>query len=152
MSTFDPPSDPYGYLACRYCDQELEKESRARDADWICVNPDCKHSPRYVPFLMIPNDLHFRFVNDDQEDVSIRLRQGRHTYDDLIILRMAEDKLHYGWFIEQVLIEDEYQTEPRYFRTLEETVKDAIEYIENSRNVEWQNKVRLLEIFLKVNQ
>jgi hypothetical protein len=151
-TNFDPPSDPEGFMACRHCDQPLMKESRARDADYFCVNPDCKRSPRYVPFIMIPNDLHYRFVNDNQEDVAIRLRQGAHTYDDLIILRFAEDELHYGWFIEQVLMDDEHQTEPRYFKTLEEAVKDAIGYIEKSNNIEWAIGAFLLEVLLRVNQ
>jgi hypothetical protein len=152
MSThFDPPSDPEGFMACQYCDQPLMKESRARDADYFCVNQDCKHSPHYVPFMMIPNDPHFRFVNEEQEDVAIRIRQGGHTYDDLIILRYTDDVARYGWYIYQCLMEDEYETQPRNFKTLEETVKDAIAYIEKRDRIEWATAAFLLEVFLRVN-
>ena len=152
-TNFDPPADPYGFgFFCNNCDQELEKESSAIDAARICVNPACKHSPRYVPFLMIPNDLHYRFVNEEQEDVAIRIRQGDHTYDDLIILRYTDDVAHYGWYIHQTLMEDEYETQPRNFKTLEKTVKDAIGYIEKRNLIEWVTAPFLLEVFLRVNE
>lgn len=48
MSLYDPPSDPF-YVAheCHNCDQPLRKEWDARDADWICVNPQCESSTTY---------------------------------------------------------------------------------------------------------
>jgi hypothetical protein len=49
MSIYDPPSDPYGCAhPCRYCDQEMEQEwPGVRGSEYICVNPECEHSPMY---------------------------------------------------------------------------------------------------------
>lgn len=135
---------------CKNCDQDMEQESIAYDAEWICTNPDCNRSPNYVPFLRIPNDVNFRLVNDDT-DVSIRLKQTDHTYDDLVILRMAEGDKHYGWFIENVGYDWEDQLPadgPRYFSELEDTVNDAIQYIEQSKDLFWQSKIQLIKNFL----
>lgn len=103
--------------------------------------------------LKIPNKPRIRFVNNG--DVSIRLRQDKHTYDDLVILDMRLEGKGFGWFIEQVLMEDEYQTEPIYFPTLESAVKAAIDYIKTVNTminrVEWENQIPLIEKFLEEN-
>lgn len=57
MSLYDPPSDPYGnYRSCLYCDGALEKEWPCRDAEWICVNPKCEHSPYYQEEVEEPEE------------------------------------------------------------------------------------------------
>src|SRR5919205_4585485 len=97
--------------------------------------------------LKIPNRPRIRFVNNG--DVSIRLRQDNHTYDDLVILDMRLEDKGFGWFVEQVLMEDEYQTNPQYFPTLAEAVEDAISYIKKTKQpiedrIQWQAQIPLI--------
>lgn len=141
---------------CRYCDSELEHEwPMVQNSELICINPDCKESPRFVPFLRIPNEPHFRGVNDNN-DVAIRLEQTDHTYTDLVIVREADDKKHhYGWFIHACHYDEEGQVPedgPRYFRSLDIAIEDAIKYIENGKESAWISKIQLIRNFAKIQE
>ena len=46
MSIYDPPEPPE-YPCCPFCDHALEDKGFSRWHDWVCVNPDCEHSPYY---------------------------------------------------------------------------------------------------------
>jgi hypothetical protein len=102
-----------------------------------------------MPPMKIFRSPKIRFVNNG--DVSIRIRQDNHTYDDLVILDMRLEDKGFGWFIEQVLMEDESQTKVLYFPTLKDAVEDAIDYIKVGNSVEWENQIPLIEKFLEIN-
>jgi len=141
---------------CKACGAKTYEDNGFVQCDCIMVDKDAwangvSETPKdWVSMLRIPNDPRIRFVNDG-EDVSIRLRQGQHTYTHLVIIDMRFEAKGFGWFTEQVAMDDEHQTEPRYFPTLEETVDDVLHHLRASDYVAWTNITELIESFLAVN-
>ena len=142
---------------CKECGAKTFEENGVVSCDCMEVDKDawangvCETPKNWILPLTIPNKPAFRFVNDG-EDVSIRIRQGEHTFSDLIILDMRFEDEGFGWFIHQVLMEDEYQTEPRGFPTLKETINDALENLKDKYYPLWTTRAELLKDFLEINQ
>jgi hypothetical protein len=79
MTNFDPPSDPfYEPRDCPGCGQSLHKEwSMAGDSDFICINPECPNSSRYIDHS---DDIYCRVC----EDWIKRSELKRWTGDDAV--------------------------------------------------------------------
>lgn len=143
---------------CKLCNAKTYEESGFVQCDCLMVDKEAwAHGVAETPKewiemrpLKIPVNPRIRFVNNG--DVSIRIRHDHHTHDDLVILDMRLEDLGFGWFIDQVLMEDEYQTDPRYFSTLNEAVDNAIDYIESGRDLAWENSIPLIHEFLSENE
>lgn len=140
---------------CILCHTTTYEEGGFVECDCMSIDKDawangvCETPKEWIRPLAILSKPAFRFVNNG--DVSIRIQQGNHTYKDLVILDMRLEDKGFGWFTHQVLMEDEYQTEPRYFPTLRETVNDAMDHLRNKHYVLWTNKAKWLEEFLEAN-
>lgn len=141
---------------CKECGVKTYEENGFVQCDCTEVDKDawangvCETPKDWILPLAIPNKPRIRFVNNG--DVSIRLWQGQHTYIDLVILDMRFEDKGFGWFIEECLMEDEYQTEPRYFPALTDAVHNAIEYIRARNETGWEHRIPLIEKFLKINK